>query len=236
MAPLATRPSSMFPWHFQAAYLWLAGNGCSLRPAGLHDKSTTPQPTRWEWSFAVGKPLLGVNLFWGGCSSNSRGPISGAWLGPVGELAFLLRFGCFHLLRAALAKLGHRCQTINELAGAGAQRCGFLGPGWSDGFRKFDASLLFQPLTSQNMGPRWSMVLGFGMSGLVHDLVISVPTGGGCSPADVVLSFARQRSAVRAVARLGRAWQGWLLTMLIVVGPLSSCFIRPSCAISCCRS
>jgi alginate O-acetyltransferase complex protein AlgI len=49
---------------------------------------------------------------------------------------------------------------------------------WNTGFRKLAHDFLFQPLVRRT-GIAWTTLLAFIASGLVHDLVISLPARGG---------------------------------------------------------
>jgi Membrane bound O-acyl transferase family len=213
------------PWQLQAAYLlgWPGMDASSF--LGLHNKSTAPRPTRWEWSFAVGKTLLGVILFLGVARQIPEDLyLVRGWVGLAG-LAFLLHFGSFHVLSCFWRNLGIDAKPLMNWPVLARSVADFWGRRWNTAFRDVTHRFLFQPL-ARKWGPRWSMVLGFGMSGLVHDLVISVPAGGGYGLP--TLYFLLQGSALLFErSRVGRAWHGWLLTMLIVVGPAFVLFHPP---------
>ncbi len=213
------------PWQRQVAYL-LGWPGMDARSfLGLHDKAMTPRPSRWELSFAMVKTLLGVILFWGVARQISEDmSLVRGWVGLAG-LALLLHFGLFHLLSCFWRNQGIDAKPLMNWPALATSVADFWGRRWNTAFRDLTHRFLFQPLT-RKWGPRWSMVLGFGMSGLVHDLVISVPAGGGYGLPTLYFLF--QGSALLFErSRVGRACQGWLLTMLIVVGPAFVLFHPP---------
>jgi alginate O-acetyltransferase complex protein AlgI len=76
------------------------------------------------------------------------------------------------------------------------------------------------------------MTAGFLVSGLVHELVISVPAGGGFG--GPTLFFAAQgvamsieRSMIGRAIGLGRGWRGWVFAAAVVVAPACILFHAP---------
>src|SRR5205085_6806357 len=99
------------------------------------------------------------------------------WVGMVG-LVMALHFGTFHLLSCAWRSAGVEARPLmnNPLASQGVSE--FWGRRWNTAFRDLTHTFLFRPLTAW-LGPAGALLAGFGFSGLVHDLVISVPARGG---------------------------------------------------------
>jgi alginate O-acetyltransferase complex protein AlgI len=76
------------------------------------------------------------------------------------------------------------------------------------------------------------MLAGFVASGLVHDLVISLPAGGGYGWPTLffaiqALGLLVERSPLGERFRLGSGAPGWLWTMLLLALPLPGLFHEP---------
>tara|TARA_B100000949_G_C13863546_1_gene277596 strand:+ start:42 stop:323 length:282 start_codon:yes stop_codon:yes gene_type:complete len=76
------------------------------------------------------------------------------------------------------------------------------------------------------------MGVGFVFSGLVHDVVISVPAGGGYGRPTLFfllqgVAMFFERSRVGRSLGLGRGWCGWLFTLVVLLGPVGLLFHRP---------
>ena len=107
----------------------------------------------------------------------------------------------------------------------------FWGRRWNTAFRDLTHRFLFRPVSTR-LGARWALVAGFVFSGVLHDLVISVPAGGGYGGPS--LFFALQGVAILVergrVGRwlgLGQSARGWLFTMGILLMPLYGLFHPP---------
>ena len=74
--------------------------------------------------------------------------------------------------------------------------------------------------------------MGFVLSGLVHDMVISLPAGGGYGwptlffVIQVAAIFIERSNAGRRFG-LGRGLRGWLFTMLVLAVPVYGLFHPP---------
>lgn len=107
----------------------------------------------------------------------------------------------------------------------------FWGRRWNTAFRDLTHRFLFRPMTAK-LGPRWAIAAGFLFSGLVHDLVISIPARGGYGgPTSFFtiqgMALLIERSRIGAIAGLGRGWRGWLFTMLVLAVPAYALFHPP---------
>ena len=107
----------------------------------------------------------------------------------------------------------------------------FWGRRWNLAFRDLTHRFVFRPLTSR-LGAKPALAVGFLISGIVHDLVISLPAGAGFGGPTLffVLQGAAiflERSASGRRLSLGRGAIGWAFTMLVLVAPLCLLFHPP---------
>lgn len=214
------------PWQVQAAYL-LAWPG--LDAAAFLRAKPAKAPSPAEWSFAVGKTLLGALLFWLVARQVPEDEVLlRGWVGMVG-LVFLLHFGSFHVLSCFWRSRGRNARPLMNWPILATGVADFWGRRWNMAFRDLTHRFLFQPLT-RRWGPGAATLAGFGMSGLVHDLVISVPAGGGHGLPTlffVLQGFALLGERSGKALGLGRGWRGWLFTALVVGGPAFVLFHPP---------
>jgi len=184
-----------------------------------------------EWGLALIRLLVGVTLFWGvaGLISENHQILSG-WVGMVG-LILMLHFGAFHLLSCAWRSVGIDARPLMNHPLASVSVSEFWGRRWNTAFRDLTHRFLFRPLTPR-LGPRLAILAGFVFSGLVHDVVISVPAGGGYGGptlffgTQAVAMFAERSRAGRAIG-LGRGWRGRLFAMMVLVVPAYGLFHPP---------
>lgn len=128
-----------------------------------------------EWSLAVFKPLLGVCLLL--ITPQLQKPLLAGWVGMIG-LLFTLHFGLFHLLSLGWRSLGVNAVPLMNWPVLSSCLSDFWGRRWNLAFRDLAFVCVFRPLASR-IGVTWATMTVFFLSGIVHDLVISVPTGGG---------------------------------------------------------
>jgi hypothetical protein len=143
----------------------------------------------------------------------------------------MLHFGLFHLLSCAWRAGGVGARPLMQHPWAAAGVGEFWGRRWNTAFRDLTHRFLFRPLTPV-LGPVGAVAAGFVMSGLVHDLVISVPAGGGYGGPTLffllqIPALLLERSRVGRTLGLGRGVRGWLFTMLVLLAPAPLLFHPP---------
>jgi alginate O-acetyltransferase complex protein AlgI len=200
--------------------------------AFLADKpQASTVPTWREWGLAVAKTLGGAVLLWlvARCALAGCVLLRG-WIGLMG-LGLLLHFGVFHLLSCFWRSRGRNARPLMDWPIRANSVTEFWGRRWNTAFRELAHRFIFQPL-SRLWGPRVAILAGFGASGLVHDLVISVPAGAGYGLPTLYFLFQGtavllERTPAARTLGSGRGWRGWLFTALVVAGPAVALFHPP---------
>ena len=107
----------------------------------------------------------------------------------------------------------------------------FWGERWNRGFNELAHELIFRK-TLRRLGVAWAMLLVFLASGLLHDLVISLPAGAwfGLPTAYFVLQgigVLIERSRLGRRAGLNRGAAGWVFMFVFIAGPAYWLFHEP---------
>lgn len=198
-----------------------------LSPAAM----TESTPSTLEWAFASLKLALGGFVFLGAARWIPEShPYVMGWVGMIG-LAFLLHFGAFHLLSCAWRRAGVDAPPLMNRPLVSVSAAEFWGHRWNTAFRDLTHRFLFRPLIG-SVGSTAALLIGFGVSGLIHELVISIPAGGGYGGPTAYfviqgVAICVERTALARHARLRTGWQGWLFTMACVLGPVPLLFPPP---------
>jgi hypothetical protein len=192
----------------------------------VRDRRIVPR----EWAAAIAEILAGGALIWIAARAIvPLHPMAAGWMGMVG-LVLLLHFGSFQLLALAWQRVGIHAEPIMRRPLASQSLGEFWGKRWNLGFRNLSHALVFQPL-QKRFGAAAGALGAFLASGLIHDLVISVPAraGYGLPTAYFLiqgLAALAERSRTGRRLGLGRDLSGRLWTALIVVAPLP-CLFHP---------
>ncbi len=249
-------PRWVFMWTMAAALYagckWLtywqarpaAGHASGWRTAGyllawpgmdaaafLNSATAVARPSATEWTLAILKTLLGIVLTW--VVARAAVPVSpllAGWVGMVGAI-LMLHFGAFHLLSAAWRSAGVDAMPIMRNPMRSCSLSEFWGRRWNTAFHELASRFTFRPLRPL-VGPAWAALLVFVASGVIHELVISLPARGGYGlPTGYFvlqgLGVASERSSVGRRLGLGRGWRGWLFTVLATAGPAFWLFPPP---------
>jgi hypothetical protein len=200
-------------------------------PAFLCETERPTPPRASEWIAAALKTLLGATLVWIVARPVlPRSPILAGWLGMVGLIS-VLHFGTFDLVSLGWRSLGVNAVPVmrNPLRSISLQE--FWGRRWNTAFHELAARFTFQPLRPI-VGLACATLVAFLASGLIHELVISVPAqaGYGLPTGYFVLqglgvAVERTRSGRRL--GLGRGWRGWLFTVFVTAVPAFWLFPPP---------
>jgi hypothetical protein len=127
---------------------------------------------------AIVATLLGVLLLFGAVRIVPSGlPLVAGWVGLFG-LIFVLHFGSFRLVSIWWRWHGIDAVPVMRAPVAAASLGEFWGARWNTAFHVLARDYVVRPLR-RRIGVPAAMLVAFVGSGLVHDLVISVPAGAG---------------------------------------------------------
>jgi hypothetical protein len=192
--------------------------------AFLDAKQRVPSPHITAWLWAALETALGAALLWIVARSLPAGePLLRGWTGMLG-LILLLHFGSFHLIALAWQALGVNAKPIMSAPLRATSLAEFWGKRWNLGFRQLSYELIFRPL-HRTLGVEAAGMLVFLASGLIHDLVISLPAraGYGLPTAYFLLQgtgITIEHSGFGKRLGLGQGVRGWLFMAVVIVGPV----------------
>jgi hypothetical protein len=138
-------------------------------------------------------------------------------------LVLFLHFGLFGLLRLGWQRRGVPVTPIMQAPLLARSLADFWGARWNTAFSRLARKFIVCPL-SPWLGVAWTVMLVYFVSGLVHEVVISVPAGAGFGlpTAYFLLQGAAtlfERSSFGRRLGLGRGLRGRLFTLGTVAGP-----------------
>src|SRR5277367_199005 len=188
-------------------------------------------PTAREWLWAALKSAVGVALLWivAGRIPEDQSLLRG-WVGLFG-LIFLLHFGSFHLIALFWQSMGIDAAPIMSKPILSKTLSEFWGKRWNLGFRQLAHEFIFRPL-HRRTGVAVAGLLVFAASGLIHDLVISLPARGGYGlPTGYFLlqglGVTLERSALSRRLGLQQGATGWIFMAVVTAGPAYWLFHPP---------
>jgi hypothetical protein len=189
---------------------------------------TTNKPRRSEWLFAAGKTLLGAALLVSAARwLTAVDPLLRGWTAMAG-LIFTLHFGFFHLLSCAWRATGVAAAPLMDWPIMATSLAEFWGRRWNAAFRDLTHRFLFRPLLPR-CGATLSLCTVFVLSGLIHELAITLPAGGGyggptCYFLLQACGLLMERSTYGKRYDLAHGWQGWLFSAMLLVLPVGLLF------------
>jgi D-alanyl-lipoteichoic acid acyltransferase DltB (MBOAT superfamily) len=138
-------------------------------------------------------------------------------------VVLLLHFGAFHLLSLGWRTVGVNAAPVMQTPLRSHSLAEFWGRRWNTAFHELATRFTFRPLRRMVGGPR-ATVLVFLLSGLIHELVISVPAHGGYGlPTGYFLlqglGVAGERTRLGRRIGLARGTRGWLFTFAVAAAP-----------------
>jgi hypothetical protein len=199
--------------------------------AFLNEESVPRKQTFFDWCLSATQVLFGIWLVWAGAGlAQPNRPLLAGWIGLIG-LAFMLHFGLFQLLALAWQRAGFDAQPVMRSPILAKSLAEFWANRWNTAFHQLAHTYAFDPLR-RCIGPKKATLFVFFISGLVHELVISLPanTGYGLPTAYFLLQgfgLLIERSAVGRRLGLGHGLPGRLFSIGIVGGPSFLLFHPP---------
>lgn len=205
-------------WWWKLAYLvaWPGMNATAFCTEKLSER-----PTVGELFFSLIKTAFGLTLLLIAVPNIESVLIRG-WVGMVG-IIFVLHFGTFHFISWCWRRAGVNAKPLMDWPILATSLSDFWGRRWNVAFRDLTHRFLFRPLASR-LGGRLGLAVGFLASGIVHDVVISVPAGGGYGLP--TLYFVLQGAGLlleRAYPKI----RGRALTMAVLLLPAYGLFHPP---------
>jgi alginate O-acetyltransferase complex protein AlgI len=193
-------------------------------------KSAAEKRRAREWLRVIATILFGSGLLWTIARRFADRPLLAGWIGMIGAVC-VLHFGLFDLLSLGWRTAGVNAVPLMRGPARSTSLAEFWGVRWNTAFHQLAHQYVFRLLRRfVSAGP--AMMLVFLTSGLVHELVISVPARGGYGLPSAY--FAAQGAGIlferTPLARrygLGRGVRGWLFAMCVTVGPVFWLFHPP---------
>lgn len=147
------------------------------------------------------------------------------WLGMIGMI-LILHFGVFDLAAVAWRIAGINAKPIMHAPIKATSLNEFWGRRWNGAFNQLVVNVFFRRLT-RSIGTVQATLIAFLISGLIHELVISLPARAGYGLPTAY--FLVQGWGVIAQRHVGlrRGIGGWLFTMVIAAGPAFWLFHPP---------
>ncbi|HEX4342635.1 MAG TPA: MBOAT family protein, partial [Verrucomicrobiae bacterium] len=182
------------------------------------------KPRLTEWLVAIAETVFGIALVWGGARLVLPDhPLLAGWIALVG-IVFILHFGFFHILSVAWRAIGVEARPFMDNPVAAVSLAEFWGRRWNTAFNILAFRYAFLPLR-RTMNLAMTTLMVFLLSGLVHDLVISLPANGGYGLPTIYfivqgLGILVERTTFARHLGLGHGVRGWLFTAIVAAGPV----------------
>jgi predicted DCC family thiol-disulfide oxidoreductase YuxK len=177
-----------------------------------------------RWFAALTKTMIGIGLVWFAVPIISSDVwLLRGWVGMIG-LIMMLHFGTFHLLALTLQSFGFNARPNMRAPLLARSLADFWGRRWNTAFNVLADRYGFRPLTAR-IGARGALAVVFLVSGVIHELVITLPAGGGYGLP--TLYFALQAAGLfteRHPLIRRRPWLNRLFTWFVLLVPLGCLF------------
>jgi alginate O-acetyltransferase complex protein AlgI len=209
---------SSLPRHLGYLFAWPGMNAREF----LDPSRTVDRPHAIEWIAAFAKIAFGLVLalvIAPLLADAGAHRLATAWVGLSG-IGFAVFLGAFHVASVAWRAAGVDAPVQWRWPILAASPSDFWSRRWNRAFRRLGHDYVFRPLAPRiGVGP--SMTAVFLCSGLLHELVVSAPTGGGWGLPTAyfllqALSIAVEKSRPGRRLGLDRRPAGWCFGFLTV--------------------
>ncbi len=210
----------------QAAYLFLWPGLDAEAFCGKDGATSWVKPG--EWLMAALNLALGIGLFWGVASKwPENWPLARGWTGMTGFIC-AAHCGVFNLLSCLWRSARVNARPLMNWPLLSCSLSEFWGKRWNTAFRDFSYRFLFSPL-ARRLGPRTGLAVGFIFSGVVHEMVVTIPAGGGYGGPTLFfgwqgLALLLERSRTGGKLGLGHGWRGWAFAVVAIMLPVGIAF------------
>lgn len=166
-----------FLWPGMDAQKFLSEQPGSAIPAtaNLTALSNRVSQNLGELLFACAKVLFGAVLLFVVARLTNKSLLTG-WTGMVGMI-FILHFGLFQLAATGCRLAGVDVDPIMHAPWRSRSLGEFWSRRWNAPFNQLASDFVFRPFTHR-VGVAWATLVTFLISGLIHELVISLPARG----------------------------------------------------------
>ena len=216
------------PWR-SVAYL-LAWPGMDAEAFMDSAKRVLPPPLH-AWVMAVFRTACGALLMWVAARAiPDHHWLLRGWAGMIG-LILLLHFGSFQCVALLWQRVGFDAVPIMSGPLRSKSLAEFWGKRWNLGFRQLSYDLIFRPL-HRSVGAPFAGFLVFIVSGLIHELVISLPARGGYGLPTAYfmlqgLGVVVERSRIGGQLGIQNGLRSWVFMAVVTVGPVYWLFHPP---------
>lgn len=139
-------------------------------------RARPPRPSPDEWLRAVTCTVFGAGLLVLASALRSDAPTWGTWIGLFG-LAYFVFFGVFHVLALGFQSVGIDAQPLFRRPRRSSNLAELWARRWNRGVHDLIRETVYAPLARRSTA--FALIGTFFVSGLLHELVLSVPATGG---------------------------------------------------------